>query len=153
MERRLHRVEWVAILVVLAAILTITFWPTPVDRPFAHSLSGILAQLHRAGVPAWVDYSFVQTASNVVMFLPLGALIASVVWRTFWWVSGVLGLALSLSIELTQYLVLPARFATAGDLIANTAGALLGGLVVAAFSHWTRRRRRTSEIPAMDRPL
>jgi glycopeptide antibiotics resistance protein len=144
MERRLRRVEWVAILVSLAAILTITFWPTPVDRPFAHSLSDILAQLHSAGVPAWVDYNFVQTASNVVIFLPLGALIASVVWTTFWWMSGVLGLALSLSIELTQYLVLPARFATAGDIIANTSGALLGGLIVAAF-HAARNRIAQAE--------
>jgi VanZ family protein len=140
MERRLRRVEWVAIFVVLGAILTITFWPTPVDRPFAHSLSGFLAQLHRAGVPAWIDYNFVQTASNVVMYLPLGALIASVVWATFWWMSGVLGLTLSLSVELTQYLVLPDRFATAGDIIANTSGALLGGLLFAAHRVIADRR-------------
>lgn len=131
MERRLHRAEWVAIVVVLAVILTITLWPTPVDRPFDHELNAILTQLHRVGVPAWFDYNFVQTASNVVMFLPLGALIASVVWANFWWFSGVLGLTLSLSIELTQDLLLPHRFASAGDVIANTSGALLGGLVFA----------------------
>ena len=67
------------------------------------------------------------------MFIPLGALIASLVWRSFWWVSGVLGLCLSLSIELTQYMLLPHRFATAGDVLANTAGALIGGAIVAVF--------------------
>ena len=143
----MHRAEWVAILVVLAAILTITLWPTPVDRPFDHELNGILAQLHRVGVPAWFDYNFVQTSSNVVMFLPLGALIASVVWANFWWMSGVLGLTLSLSIELTQDLLLPHRFASAGDVIANTSGALLGGLVVAAIQT-ARKRRRSRIVPA-----
>ena len=38
----------------------------------------------------------------------------------------VLALALSLTIEFTQAAFLPARFATISDLIANTAGALLG---------------------------
>ncbi len=127
----MRRAEWAAVLVVLAAILTITMWPTPVDAPFSSGLKQLFATLHRNGVPAWVDYNFVQTASNVVMFIPLGALIASLVWRSFWWVSGVIGLMLSLTIELTQYVLLPHRFATAGDVIANTAGAFLGGAIVA----------------------
>ena len=133
----MRRVEWIAVLVVLAAILTITMWPTPVDAPVSGSLKGFLASLHRVGIPAWVDYGFVQTASNVVMFIPLGALIASLVWRSFWWVAGVLGLCLSLSIELTQYVLLPHRFATAGDVIANTAGALIGGALVSMLSSTT----------------
>ena len=144
----MRRVEWIAVLVVLAAILTITMWPTPVDAPVSGSLKGFLASLHRLGIPAWVDYGFVQTASNVVMFIPLGALIASLVWRSFWWVAGVLGLCLSLSIELTQYVLLPHRFATAGDVVANTAGAFIGALVVflvkSAVEIANERRLRTS---------
>ena len=38
----------------------------------------------------------------------------------------VLGLALTLTIEFIQHAFLPARFATVSDLVANTAGALLG---------------------------
>lgn len=126
----MRRVEWIAILIVLAIIVTITMWPTPVDAPFSGTLKSLFATLHRDGVPAWVNYDLLQTSSNVLMFVPLGALIASVVWAPFWWVSGVIGLALSLTIELTQYVLLPHRFATAGDLIANTAGALIGGAIV-----------------------
>jgi glycopeptide antibiotics resistance protein len=141
----MRRVEWIAVLVVLAAILTITMWPTPVDAPVSGSLKGFLASLHRAGIPAWVDYGFVQTASNVVMFIPLGALIASLVWRSFWWVAGVLGLCLSLSIELTQYVLLPHRFASAGDIIANTFGAFIGGALVSMlWSTTVSLRKRAS---------
>ena len=49
----------------------------------------------------------------------------------------ILGLALSLTIEFTQSAFLPARFATVSDLIANTAGALLG----ASLAVTTVRRR------------
>ncbi len=115
----------------LAVILTIVLWPTPVDRPYDGGLHGTLADLYRHGLPRFVDYTFVETAANVVMFLPLGALIASVALPRLWWVSGVLGLSLSLSIEFTQAEFLPQRFASVSDLLANTAGALLGGGIVA----------------------
>lgn len=148
MERRLHSTEWLLVALVLAAILTIVFWPTPVDRPFDGGLRSALADLHRNGVPGWLDYRFVETAANVVMFVPLGALIASVSMRTLWWTSGVLGLALSLCIEFTQYTLLPARTASASDLLANTAGALVGGAAVALL----RARRSRPAAPHDDAP-
>lgn len=131
MDRRLRRAEWVAVAVVLAVILTIVLWPTPVDRPFDGGLSAALNWLHARGIPGWIDYSFVQNAANVVIFLPLGALTASVSMRSLWWTSCVLGLALSLSIEFAQATWLPQRTASVGDLLTNTAGALVGGAVVA----------------------
>lgn len=140
MDRQLRRAEWIAVVVVLAVILTIVLWPTPVDRPFDASLNAGLSWLHARGVPGWIDYSFVQNGANVVMFLPLGALIASVAMRSLWWTSGLLGLALSLCIEFTQAEFLPQRFASAGDLAANTAGALLGGGIVAVVRGVRERR-------------
>lgn len=127
-------------LIVLAVILVITLWPTPVDRPMHSQLLELLGWLHRAGIPAFVNYDFVQTGANVIMFLPLGVLIALLAMPSLWWVSGVLGLTLSLCVELGQYLLLPQRFASAGDLAANTAGALLGGALVAVVRHASRRR-------------
>lgn len=125
----------------LAVILTIVLWPTPVDRPYDGGLHGTLADLYRHGLPRLVDYTFVETAANVVMFLPLGALIASVALPRLWWVSGVLGLALSLSVEFVQAEFLPQRLASASDLMANTSGALLGGAIVAvARLAWHARR-------------
>jgi glycopeptide antibiotics resistance protein len=142
MERRLRKAEWIAVAVVLAVILTIVFWPTPVDRPYDKGLASVLATLHAGGLPVWIDYNFIQTGSNVIMFVPLGALIASVSMRPLWWISGVLGLTLSLCIEFTQYELLPQRFASAGDLAANTAGALLGGAII-AVARAARASKRT----------
>jgi glycopeptide antibiotics resistance protein len=139
---------WVFCSVVLAAILAITLWPTPVDRPVDRQLLGLLAWLHRAGMPGFVDYDFVQTASNVVMFLPLGVLVAILVTPSLWWASGVLGLTLSVGVELCQYLFLPQRFASLYDVASNTAGALLGGAIVALMRRLTRvagRRRHRPE--------
>jgi len=132
MNTRTHAIVLVVLLACVGVILVITFWPTPVDRPFDAELSRIFWRLHHAyGVPGWVNYSLLESGSNVIMFIPLGALIALYIMQPLWWVSGVLGLTLSLCIELGQDVFLPHRFASAGDLAANTAGALIGGGIVA----------------------
>jgi glycopeptide antibiotics resistance protein len=115
----------------VAVILAITFWPTPVDRPFDAQLMRILGLLHHAGVAMWVDYSFVESLSNAIMFLPLGALIALYVRRQRWWLSVALAFVLSVCIELGQGLFLPERTASVNDVVANTFGALIGGGAVA----------------------
>lgn len=112
-------------------ILIITFWPTPVDRPFDAQLMRILGELHHVGFPGWVDYGFVESGANAVMFVPLGALIALSVAPRLWWTSVAAGFVLSVGIELCQKFFLPHRFASVGDVIANTAGALIGGGIIA----------------------
>jgi glycopeptide antibiotics resistance protein len=101
----------------------------------------ILEVLHRIGLPGWVNYGFVEAGSNVLMFVPLGALIALYFMRSLWWVSAVLGLTLSLCVEFGQEVLLPRRFASAGDLAANTAGALIGGAIVAVARRGTPEGR------------
>lgn len=151
MTSRPHRIARWALLACLVVVLIITFWPTPVDRPFYSQLVQVLSDLHRAGMPAWVNYGFVEFASNVIMFVPFGALIALYSLPSLWWASGVLGLALSLSIELCQYLFLPERLASAGDLAANTAGALIGGGIVALIqARADARASRTRRAAAGD---
>jgi VanZ family protein len=140
MTARTRRITRWVLLACIVAILVITFWPTPVDRPFDSQLARVIADLHRSGVPAWIDYRFVETSANVLMFVPLGALIALYFPQSLWWFSGVLGLALSLCVELGQYVLLPARFASAGDLVANTAGAFIGGAIVALVHAGAARR-------------
>lgn len=140
MHRRLHGAERIALAVVLIVILAITFWPTRVDAPFDRGLERVLAAGHGIGLPGFVDYDFLQNAANVVLFVPLGALVASVLMPTLWWCAGVLGLSLSLVVEGSQAVFLPDRVASAGDLAANTGGALLGAAVVAAVRAVRSRR-------------
>jgi glycopeptide antibiotics resistance protein len=124
----------------VVAILLITFWPTPVDRPFNAQLMRILGQLHHAGLLVWVSYGVVESISNVVMFVPFGALVALYFAQRLWWTSVALGFALSLCIEFGQYLLLPARFASVGDVVANTLGAFIGGGIIALIRVLIRAR-------------
>ena len=80
---------------------------------------------------------------NVILFLPFGCAIglAGARWRTALWS----GLSLSTCIELTQTFV-PGRDTSLGDVISNSAGAVLGffiaGVIVAAA-----RRRQPPALP------
>lgn len=130
MERRLRRGEGYAILAVFAVMLAILLWPSPIDAPIDGALRKVLHWIHVHGAPDWFDYDFVQFAANVLLFVPLGALISSMVTRTLWWVSGLFGLALSLLVEFIQATLISDRFATVGDVLANTSGAVLGGALV-----------------------
>jgi glycopeptide antibiotics resistance protein len=137
---RTRRWAWRALALIACAVVAITFWPTPVDRPFHSALGRIIAALHHHGMPEWITYPVIESASNVVMFVPLGALVALLALPSLWWVSGLFGLIASLLIEFSQMLFLPQRFASAGDLAANTAGALLGGAVICALRYISMRR-------------
>lgn len=109
----------------------ITLWPSPVDSGSGGELlMKVLRRLHRWGVPDWVDYGFVEAASNVLLFVPLGALVVWIMGRSYWWVGGAAGLLLSCLIELAQFFFLPDRYPTIVDVVANTVGATFGGLLI-----------------------
>lgn len=66
--------------------------------------------------------------ANIVLFVPLGLLV-TIAWpRTRPWVVVLLGLVLSVTIEAVQ-MMLPSRFPTLSDVIANTVGAGVGWLI------------------------
>lgn len=125
-RRRVARWEFFAYALILGAI---ALWPTPVDRAGAGLLAEALEKLHGRGMPAWIDYAFVESAANVLLFVPLGALVVRIFGRRFWWIGAAAGMLLSAAIELAQFFFLPARYATLLDVAANTAGATLGGLL------------------------
>jgi VanZ family protein len=126
-RRRIARWEFFAYALVLGAI---ALWPTPVDRAGAGLLVKALKELHRRGMPGWIDYAFVESASNVLLFIPLGVLVVSILGRRQWWAGGAVGMLLSALIELAQFVFLPARYPTLLDVAANTGGAALGGLLM-----------------------
>ncbi len=80
---------------------------------------------------------------NVVLYLPLGA--------ALWWryrslrTVVVLGALCSLAVELVQ-LVIPGRDTALGDLIMNTLGASLGGLLAIRPSAWMLPRGTTARL-------
>ncbi|MFC9350466.1 VanZ family protein [Arthrobacter sp. NPDC057013] len=123
----------------LSALAFVAFWPTPVDRPVAGRLQAVLFALHHSGVPELINYSFVEFASNILMFTPIGML-AALAFPAFHRGRIVLSAFLaSCCIELGQKLFLHDRFPSAMDIVANSAGAMLGVWVLGMVEEWFRQ--------------
>jgi glycopeptide antibiotics resistance protein len=112
-------------------VAVIAFWPTPVDRPISGLLNRVLNRLHGLGAPSWFDYPFVEFSANVLLFVPIGFLVAALLGRRRAWLAVVSGGLASLAIELAQWALLPARYPSAADVLANTMGAAIGAGLLA----------------------
>ena len=114
------------------------------------SLIQYLDRGHVTGtVPAFVTYDLLQWLSNVVMFAPLGALLAAVLRPRQRMLAAVISMATSGAIELIQHIGVPGRVASFSDVLANTTGGLLGVLVLVAGT-WPRLGSRLRMLPAAE---
>ena len=127
----------VLLAVYVVGLAVVVFLPGGV----AHGLD--LSQQLRALGLSWVTYNELESFANVVLFLPLGLLIALIIPTGRWWIL-VLGLiAVSGFIELAQWLVIPGRVASFLDVLANATGGLAGiavAGVIRGITHLARRR-------------
>ena len=143
-RRSFRRPVLLVLAVVYGALLAVVlFWPVHVDGEGGFlRFDAALLFLARLGVPQWARYLLVESASNVVLFLPLGALWAA--WaperRVFRIVTATaIGAAVSLSAEVVQQRLLPDRTFDLRDVVANTVGAAIGAIAVVVIV--TLRRR------------
>ena len=129
------RVRFVAALTAmyLVVVLLVTLWPTTVDQGMSPYIQRLLEKLWSKGVPTFVDYGFIEFSANIVFFVPVGFLLGVLVSHRYWWLAIVGGAALSAAVETAQGLLLPARVASLGDVLANTSGALVGCTVAVAL--------------------
>lgn len=138
-ESNAQRVPRVLLAIYLVGLAVVAFWPTPVDRPVAGRLQTVIFALHEAGLPILINYSFVEFASNILMFAPIGAL-AALAFPAFHRGRIVLSAFLvSCGMELGQLLFLHDRVPSAMDIVANTSGAMLGIWVLGVVEEWLRR--------------
>jgi VanZ family protein len=114
----------------LACLALVGFWPSPVDQPVQRPIAGFLLAIHALGAPAWIGYGFIEASANVALFVPLGVLATLAFPNKRWWQIGGIGLLISGFMELGQQLFLHSRFPSALDIVTNTAGCLLGFLLV-----------------------
>jgi hypothetical protein len=105
------------------ALALIAFWPVHVDRP----AMGFLRALARA-VPL-LTYDVVEFTANVLLFVPLGVLLAIAMPRRRAWAVPI-ALVVTAVIEMGQALFLDDRTASLGDVVANTLGAAVGLAIV-----------------------
>ena len=123
----------------LVAVGFVVWSPQPTDGVgIAQVIARWVAALF--GLPPEPTFDVLEVAANVAMFVPFGVLALTAYRWMRVWSATIAGLATSGIIEGVQ-LFLPTRYATVSDLIANTAGALLGALLVAGIR---RARSRTT---------
>lgn len=96
----LRRTATVLLLLYGASLAMIGFWPTPIDRPISGSLAGGLRWFREQGFH-WLAYGVVESALNLLLFVPLGLLLA-VVTAPRWWATVLCEIATSCLIELGQ---------------------------------------------------
>lgn len=88
-------------------------------------------------IPFW-SYSrqdlMVENLMNVLAFIPVGLLSCFVFNRAKWWQALLIGLGLSLSIEVLQY-ALRRGFTEFDDVFHNTLGCLIGLMIVALIKN------------------
>jgi glycopeptide antibiotics resistance protein len=143
---RRHPVLSLLVVVYLAALAMLTLTPSPVgDRAFS-LLGRLVAVLQGHERTDWVGYSLVEFVANIVVFVPLGLLVALIVGRRHWLMVIMTGLLASCWIELAQGIWIGDRVADARDIASNTIGTALG-VVIALLVTWpaAQRDRRIAE--------
>lgn len=122
--------SWLAIYIVVLA--GIAFSPVPVD-----SGAGPLLRAITKAFPV-LTYHRIEFGANIVLFVPLGLLLALILPRRRYLVVPIAFVA-TVSIESLQGIFLGARVASILDVVANTTGACIG-LLIAEVVPALRRR-------------
>jgi hypothetical protein len=112
----------------LLGLALVAFWPTPVDRAARGTIARAVTFLQSHGLP-WLEYAHVEWGANVVLYVPFGVLGVLLLRR--WWLVALLGIVVSIGVELGQRFLLPERFSSPADVAANGLGTLLGVAVAA----------------------
>ena len=128
-QRFATTVSALGFVVVVAGVLSLTlFGPEP---PSVAEPKLFLDPLE--GARGWMTIAWNPVLDNVALFVPVGAMAAALWWRrsivTVWLVC----IALSVCIEVFQYLVPTGRVANTADVLANGVGAAVGILLAVAL--------------------
>ncbi|RLK47992.1 VanZ family protein [Microbacterium telephonicum] len=120
--RRALRAPVTWLLVYVAVLAPIAFWPSPVDRDAGPLLAWITRML-----PV-LTYGRIEFLANIALFVPFGVLVALMLRRALLAIP--VGMAVSLLVEGLQGLLLAERTPSLLDVVANTTGTAIGVLVV-----------------------
>ena len=108
--------------------------------------------LDRVPGAEWFTFSRLEFIANVAMFVPLGLFFVLLLGRSRWWLAIVLGVVMTVAIELAQQFI-AGRVSDPRDLLANSLGATIGTILAliltASKARRLRRQARLSTGPAV----
>ena len=130
-----------ALLTVYSVLLAIALF-APSSQHQASAVLRLAQLLVWAGAPIeLVTFGRLEVLMNAVIVAPV-TLLASIVWPAWSWRDWTAGAFIAaLLVEATQEVLLPGRQAAFSDVVANTAGALAGALLVAVVRSMLRAKR------------
>ncbi len=141
---RRHPVLTVLTLGYLGVVAWVTLGPQPLDAGGSRALYRLLRYFGNHELTRWITYDRVEFSANVAMFVPIGLLFVLVLGRRRWWLAMLIGVALTVTIELSQRGI-PGRVSDPRDVLANSLGAMLGVIVALLV---TIPRRSPRPLPA-----
>lgn len=105
-----------------------------------------LVRMVQAFLPApWITYTRAEVVMNAVIVAPVSFLGTWALPRLRWQDWAAYGFLGSSAVEITQGLLLPNRQSSFSDIVANTAGALMGAVVARVL---LSRKRAGEPVPA-----
>lgn len=124
------RRRWVGLMLLGYVAVLAFFLLLPTSEPASSAVGLAREWLLRLGVSDdRFDASRAEFVANIAIFVPFVVLLRGAWPRLRWQDCVAYGFLVSACVEGVQALALAGRSATMADLVANTAGALLGGLV------------------------
>jgi glycopeptide antibiotics resistance protein len=141
---RRHPVLSILTVLYLAGVAWVTLGPEPYDARTSSVLWRFLDFFGRHEETDWITFDRVEFVANIAMFIPLGVFLVLLFGRRRWWLAILACAVLSCAIELSQGALLPTRVSDLHDVVANSAGGVIGvllGVVLMSISLARRARR------------
>lgn len=141
--RMLHRHPILGLFtaVYLVFVGWVTLGPQPIDDSNNGLIFKALDVFDRYEATSWITYNTLEFTANVAMFFPIGLFLVLLFGRRLWWLAMALGCGITFVIETAQ-LFIPTRVSDPRDLVANSAGAILGVLIGLLLTARKARRLR-----------
>ena len=121
----------------------VTLTPSSMAPTASDLVTRVLARLQRVEGMEWLTYGRAEFLANVALFVPVGLFLLLMVGTRFWWLAGFGAFLMTSGIETLQRSI-PGRVPDERDILANTAGALLGILVGLVLTFPATMRRAAS---------
>ena len=143
--RRLQVVSAILLAAFVVVVAIITLWPGPPDPGGQQALKAFLSRAHQRGLLTLITFGGIEFGANVLMFIPIGTFGALALAKMRWLIVPA-AIAASAIIEVIQATLMPERFGTPQDVVANGLGALIGYLLACLVVQAVRARTRRCAV-------